>query len=110
MYEVEEYTTAHGKSPFGEWLLNLKDKRVQAKLHARIRRASMGNFGDWKNIKGSKQLKEMREHYGSGYRMLYAIKGQTLILLLVGSTKKDQNKAIAKAEKYLADYDERTKS
>jgi len=53
-YAVEEYVTERGKAPFGVWLSGLKDKTGQAKLLARIRRASFGNFGDWKEIKGAK--------------------------------------------------------
>ena len=68
-YEVEEYVTERGKIPFSQWLLSLKDKTGQAKLLARIRRATFGNFGDWKEIKGAKGLFEMREHYGPGYRI-----------------------------------------
>ena len=109
MFDIEEYVTRDGKSPFGEWLLSLKDKRAQAKLHARIRRASLGNLGDWKGIKGTKGLFEMREHYGPGYRIFYSIIGKKLILLLVGSKKRDQDKAIADAKLYLADYEKRTK-
>jgi putative addiction module killer protein len=109
IYDVEEYVTADGRAPFGEWLLGLKDKRAQAKLHARIRRASFGNFGDWKRIQGTKGLMEMREHYGPGYRVFYGVVGEKLILLLAGSDKKDQNKTIRRAEAYLADYEERTK-
>lgn len=102
--------TLRDQSPFGDWLLKLKDKRAQAKLRARLRRAAFGNFGDCKPIKGTQGLYEMREHYGPGYRLFYAIKGKKLILLLIGSEKKDQKKAIAKARDYLADYEERTKS
>ena len=51
----------------------------------------------------------MREHYSPGYRIFYAVVGKKLVLLLAGSTKKDQKKAIAKAKEYLADYIERTK-
>lgn len=107
-YEVEEYVTKEGKVPFAEWLLHLKDTTGQGKLLARIRRASFGNFGDWKEIKGAKGLYEMREHYGPGYRIFYTLVGKKLILLLAGSSKKDQKKAIAQAKKYLADYIERT--
>ncbi len=106
-YEVEEYVTESGKVPFAEWLLRLKDKSGQAKLLARIRRASFGNFGDWKEIKGTKGLYEMREHYGPGYRIFYTLVGKKLSVLLAGSSKKDQKKAIAEANKYLADYAER---
>ena len=106
-YAVEEYVTERGKVPFAEWLLRLKDKTWQAKLLGRIRRASFGNFGDWKEIKGTKGLYEMREHYGPGYRIFYTIVGNKLIVLLAGSSKKDQKKAISEAKKYLADYRER---
>ncbi len=108
-YDIEEYENVTGKAPFGEWLLDLKDERAQARIRARIRRAAFGNFGDWKNIKGVKGIFEMREHYSPGYRIFYAIVGKKLVLLLAGSTKKDQKKTIAKAKKYLADYTERTK-
>ncbi len=106
-YEVEEYVTERGKVPFAEWLLRLKDKIGQAKLLARVRRASFGNFGDWKEIKGAKGLYEMREHCGPGYRIFYTLAGKKLIVLLAGSSKKDQKKAVAQAKKYLADYAER---
>lgn len=106
-YEIEEYVIERGKVPFGEWLLRLKDKTGQAKILARIRHASFVNFGDWKEIKGSKGLYEMREHYGPGYRIIYTLVGKKLIVLLVGSSKKDRKKAIAEAKNYLADYAER---
>ncbi|MCA9466157.1 MAG: type II toxin-antitoxin system RelE/ParE family toxin [Nitrospira sp.] len=108
-YEIEEYVTERGKVPFAEWLLHLKDKTGQAKVLARVHRASFGNFGDWKEIKGAKGLYEMREHYGPGYRIFYTLVGQKLIVLLAGSSKKDQKKAVAQAKKYLAEYAERTK-
>jgi len=106
-YEVEEYVTERGKVPFAAWLLNFKDKTGQAKILARIRRASFGNFDDWKEIKGAKGLYEMREHYGPGYRIFYTLVGKKLIVLLAGSSKKNQKKAIAEAKKYLANYAER---
>ena len=109
MYEIEEYVTADGKVPFSDWLLGVKDKRAQAKVHARIRRPSLGNFGDWKPITGAKGVFEMREHYGPGYRIFYSVIGNKIVLLLIGSEKKDQDKAITKAAAYLVDYEERAK-
>ena len=50
----------------------------------------------------------MREHYDPGYRILYTLVGNKVIVLLAGSSKKDQKKAVAQAKKYLADYAERT--
>jgi putative addiction module killer protein len=107
-YEVEEYATGEGVKPFGEWLLGLRDSLAKAKLLARINRAAHGNFGDWKSIKNAPGLFEMREHYGPGYRIYYAIVQGKLILLLAGSTKRDQNAMIAAAKKRLADYQERS--
>ena len=61
-------------------------------------------MGDWKAIKGARGLLELREHSGPGYRVFFSIVGQTVILLLAGSTKQDQERTIAKAKDYLADY------
>ncbi len=106
-YEIEEYVTSDDQAPFSRWLLGLKDKRAQIRLRARVTRASFGNFGDWKPIKGVKGLHEMREHHGPGYRIYYAVIGQTIVLLLAGSSKKDQTKTIAQAKEWLADYEQR---
>ncbi len=108
-YELKEYMTANGKKPFREWFENLRDNIARAKIIARVDRAAYGNFGNWKDIKGAKGVFEMLDHYGPGYRIFYTVKGKKLILLLAGSTKKDQKKALAKAIQYLADYEERTK-
>ena len=108
-YDIEEYETVSGKAPFGEWLLGLKDGRAQAKIRARITRASFGNFGDWKDIKGAKGVFEMRVNYGPGYRIFYTVIDRKVVLLLAGSTKKDQKRSIIKAKGYLTDYLERTK-
>lgn len=109
IYEIEEYVTKSGKTPFGEWFLGLKDKRAQAKLQLRLDRVTLGNFGDWKAVENVKGLYELREHYAQGYRIYYTIIDQTIMLLLAGSTKRDQDRIITKADKYLADYHERKK-
>ncbi len=59
MYDVDEYTTNNGKSPFKEWLGNLKDKRAQVKLLLRLDRASLGNLGDWKPLEDVPGIFEM---------------------------------------------------
>lgn len=107
-YELKQYTTTEGKTPFEEWLDGLRDRIGKAKLAARIRRASFGHFGDCKTIKNAAPgLREMREHYGPGYRIYYAIEDDEIVLLLAGSTKSDQKRAIAKASQRLEDYRER---
>ena len=108
-YEVENYKNEEGEAPFRSWIENLADAKAQTMLVARIDRASYGNFGDWKALSGAKGLFEMRLHYGQGYRIFYTVIGQRVILLLAGSIKRDQDKMIAKATEYLADYNRRTK-
>ena len=95
-YDIEEYETITGKTPFGDWLLNLKDEMAQAKIRARIRRASFGNFGDWKDIKGAKGIFEMREHYSPGYRIFYAIVGKSLFCCWPDQLKKTRKKRLSK--------------
>lgn len=108
-FGIEVYADAEGTVPFTDWLLKLKDAKARAKIAARIDRASHGNFGDWKQVKGAKGVFEMREHYGPGYRIYYAIPGGVVVLLLAGSTKRDQKRMIAAAKVRLSDYFERSK-
>ncbi len=73
VYEIGEYITANGKSPYAKWDGSLKDRVAIAKLASRIDRAAHGNFGDWKPVTGAKGVYEMRENYGPGYRIYYSI-------------------------------------
>jgi putative addiction module killer protein len=85
---------------FDKWLAKLKDTKGKARILARIRSAELGNLGDVKPV--SKGIREMRIHYGPGYRVYFIQKGQLVILLLVGgdksSQKRDIKRAIALAE------------
>lgn len=103
-YEIEVYRTADDVAPFQIWIEGLKDQKAKTKLTARLYRAQYGNLGDWKEIKGAKGLFELREHSGPGYRVFFSIVGQTIILLLAGTTKQGQDRTITKAKGYLADY------
>ena len=108
-FEIETYTTETGKSPFEIWVKSLKDARANLAIAARIQRAATGDFGDWKSISGAQGVFEMRIHYAQGYRLFYTVVGQKVVLFLAGSTKQAQDKAIAKAKEYLADYNGRVK-
>lgn len=106
-YDLEEYVTDKGKTPFTAWVNGLKDKTAPRKIAQRLQNARLGHFGDYKSITGTKGIYEMRIHYGPGYRVFYSIVQNKIILLLAGSMKRDQNGAIAKARHYLADYERR---
>lgn len=108
-YDVEVYETEAGDAPFQNWLDGIKSTEAKTQVVARIRRAASGNFGDWKALAGAPGLHEMRIHSGQGFRIFYAIVGQTVILLLAGATKKDQDRTITKARSYFEDYKRRVK-
>ena len=92
VYDIELFIDDAGVCPFKKWLDGLSDTRAKAKILERLRRASDGNFGDWKRLVGTEGIFEMREHYGAGFRIYYSIIGQKLVVILAGGTKKDQDK------------------
>jgi len=104
---AQEYKTQNEKTPFRDWLLNLKDTRGQAKVTKAVTQMEAGNFGDHKPIAGGKGLHERRINYGPGYRIYYITEGDELIILFAGSDKSGQPTAIYAAKEYLADYEAR---
>jgi putative addiction module killer protein len=108
MYQIDEYVTADGRRPFGEWLAGLRDRRAQARLLTRLDRVQLGNPGDCKALPGTGGMAELRDPHGPGYSVYFAIIDGRVVLLLAGSTKQDQAAAIRRATAYLADY--RTRS
>jgi putative addiction module killer protein len=89
-------------------LAGLRDRRAQARLLTRLDRVQLGNLGDWKALPGTGGVAELRDSYGPGYRVYFAMVDGRGVLLLAGSTKQDQAAAIRRATAYLADY--RTRS
>ena len=81
---------------FAAWLRKLHDEQARARIQIRIRRISLGNFGDIKPVGGG--VSELRIDYGPGYRVYIERRGNLLILLLAGGTKKTQQTDIAKAK------------
>lgn len=106
-FQVEVYQNEAGYSPFEDWLGSIKDKKAQTLIMATISRAALGNFGDWKSLKGMSGLCEFRVQYGPGFRIHYSVIGNRIVLLLAGSTKQSQQKEIENARQYLTDYFER---
>ena len=63
---------------FSGWLSGIKDRMARTRLNRRIDRAMAGNFGDVKPV--GEGVFEMREHFGTGWRMYYIQRGTVLIL------------------------------
>ena len=45
-YSIRFYVTATDHRPFTEWLDSLRDRNAVARIRARLRRLTDGNFGD----------------------------------------------------------------
>jgi putative addiction module killer protein len=101
--EIYTYTTSSGKVPFNEWLFDL-DGRSRAIVKTRLDRIRLGNFGDTKQIMGGDGIWELRIDYGPGYRVYYAKKGKSIVVLLLGGDKGGKSRDIAKAKRYWLDY------
>lgn len=72
-------------------------RQARARINARIRRLSLGNFGDVKPI--GEGVSELRIDFGPGYRVYFVQRGQTLVVLLAGGDKRTQDRDIKKALK-----------
>ena len=60
---------------FVAWLDDLKDKRDQLRIAARLRQAESGNLGDWQPIEG--EVSGLRVNYGPGYRLYLLAAGES---------------------------------
>lgn len=89
---------------FDAWLDSLKDRTTHVRLSRRIDKAVRGILGDIKPV-GSGVF-EMREHFGPGWRMYYALQGQVLILMVGGGDKSTQSADIATAMERVARLEE----
>lgn len=78
-----------------KWFNSLRDREARVRVDVRLRRLSMGNAGDVKPV--GKGVSELRIDYGSGYRVYFIQRGDTLIVLLAGGDKRTQNQDIQTA-------------
>lgn len=80
---------------FVAWLDELKDKRAQLRIAARLRQAEAGSLGDWQPIEGD--VSEMRVHYGPGYRLYFVRRGRVIVVMLNAGDKSSQRRDIRRA-------------
>ena len=81
---------------FSKWMADLRDHRARAKIAARIDRLAFGNPGDVQPV--GEGVSELRIHYGPGYRVYFAQRGASLIVLLCGGVKSTQTRDIKTAK------------
>jgi putative addiction module killer protein len=77
---------------YAAWFTALRDRQARARIDVRIRRLSLGNFGDVKPVGGG--VSELRVHYGSGYRVYFVQRGEQVVILLAGGDKSTQEQDI----------------
>jgi putative addiction module killer protein len=86
---------------FEKWFTKLRDINGKGRILSRLKRAELGNLGDFKAI--SAGLFEMRIDCGPGYRIYFTRKGEVIILLLIGGDKSTQDRDILKAKQMLSE-------
>ena len=106
MIVVTQYETEEGSCPFADWFDGI-DARAAVKVRTAIARIETGNFGDVKSVGGG--VSERRIDFGPGYRVYFGRDGDALVILLVGGTKKRQQKDIEQAKALWAEYKRRKK-
>ena len=101
--EIRYYQTASKKRPFQEWLDGLDATRQQI-VAVRLARVRRGLFGDAEPV--GEGVFELKIDVGPGYRVYYALRGSTLLLLLAGGDKSTQQKDIAAATRLAREFSE----
>ncbi len=86
---------------FKRWIRGLRDRSAVARINARLRNVSLGNFGDTGPVGGG--ISEMRVHHGPGYRLYFIREGRTVVLLC-GGDKGSQRRDIENAGRLAADW------
>ena len=87
---------------FASWFAGLKDARARARIQIRIDRVELGNLGDAKFFSG---IGELRIDYGPGYRIYFARRGGTIVILLCGGDKSTQQRDIRQAVEMAQELD-----
>ena len=104
---VLEYLDQSGLSPFRRWFDEL-DATAAARVGAYLYRLEEGNFSRVEGLGGG--VFELKVDFGPGYRIYFGKDGETVVILLGGSSKKRQSTAIGRAQAAWQDYKRRKRS
>ena len=93
MYEIKK------TEQFESWFIAIRDPLTRGRLLSRLRKVSLGSIGDVAPIANG--VWEMREHFGTGWRMYYTQRRKTIILMLSGGCKSTQAADIKRVKQLL---------
>jgi putative addiction module killer protein len=98
---ILEYLDSDGRSPYAHWFEGL-NAPAAAKVAAALYQLAAGNFS---NVKGvGSGVFERTLNVGPGYRIYFGRDGQSVVILLGGSSKQRQQQAIEAAKARWIDY------
>ena len=80
---------------YRDWINDLKDRTVRARIQVRVDRLVHGNPGQHRNLTNG--VSELKIDIGPGYRVYYTESGDELIVLLAGGDKSTQQRDIKAA-------------
>ena len=89
---------------YRDWIDGLRDVAGRARILMRVDRLIHGNPGSHRNL--THGVSELKIDFGPGYRVYYTLRGDRLLLLLVGGEKSTQAKDIAQAIRLAQSYGE----
>lgn len=107
MSAVREYVSSTGKSPYARWFDRL-DAVAAARVATAVYRLGQSNFSNTKGVGAG--VFETRIDFGPGYRVYFGKDGDLVVILLGGSTKRDQKRAIERATAAWAEYKARKRA
>jgi putative addiction module killer protein len=81
---------------FRKWRTQLEDTRARALVASRLDRLSQGHWGDVEPV--GEGVSELRIHYGPGYRIYVTRRGEVVVVLLCGGSKRTQARDIKAAK------------
>jgi putative addiction module killer protein len=73
------------QTEYSKWFGMLRDQKAKARIDIRIRRLSLGNFGDVEPV--GEAVSELRVDYGPGYRVYILRRGEAVVVLLWAATR-----------------------
>ena len=98
---ILEYLDPEGRSPYAAWFEGL-NAPAAVKVAAALYQLAAGNPSNFKGV--GLGVFERKIDFGPGYRVYFGRDGESVVILLGGSTKQRQQQAIEAAKERWADY------